>query len=215
MITCVMVTGAPRMFPNMPDVAVQCFLAQTYEDCELLILNHGTKDFFGKNVRDVKVRKDDGTYVGVLRNLAFYLANGDYLLTWDDDDWHDPNRVAYQAAYAKPNTVSVLKNKIHVNLLTGEAGIKKTLEGGMSTMLYPRRTSTRFPNYKTNSDLNFYTQFDGAIITLGNSPEWYVRNYHGKNLSREKDMMADLLPLNDKEKTLVSQVRSLYEKTVP
>jgi hypothetical protein len=206
-----MVTGHRRGFANMPDVAVQCFLEQDTKDCELLILNHGTKNFSGERVRDIKISKDPYTHVGEMYNLAFYLALGNHLLVWDDDDWHAPNRVSWQGQYAARRTVTVLKRRIFLNLLTGKAGVRTAIDCGFGSMLYPRETRSRYPNRLLNSDVNFFLQFDGAKRYVDNPPELFVRTFHGANLNGAGADTTLLSPLTRDQQVLVDRVKKLYQ----
>lgn len=211
MITCVMVTGKERGFSNMPEIAVQCFLDQEYQDCELLILNHGAKNFSGRNVWDEKIKKDDHIHIGALRNLAFNMAAGDYLATWDDDDWHHPKRLAMQVRRAAPDTIVMFKNRIHVNLNTAEQGLRAFRDGALNTMLFPKNTKARFPNYAKASDFDFSKRFLKTVV-MDNPAEYYIRNAHGSNINDVEDIMGKPLPITDSQKQLVSTVRGLYKR---
>lgn len=82
--------------------AVDCFLAQTYPDKELIIYNTDilspyiyVPQYEEHNIRIYNVAVDsltDNYYtnVGAIRRDALMYAEGDYVVTWDDDDiWLD------------------------------------------------------------------------------------------------------------------------------
>lgn len=79
--------------------ALNCFLAQTYPDKELIIYNTDINSKYADDLckltpygvmiinsnRD-SVTKRPYTNVGAIRRDALMFANGDYVVTWDDDD---------------------------------------------------------------------------------------------------------------------------------
>lgn len=213
MISCVMVTGRERGFANMPEVAVQCFLDQEYQDCELLVLNHGEKNFSGRNVWDIKIKKNDTVSLGTIRNMAFVLAGGDYLATWDDDDWHHPKRLALQVRFARPGKIVTLKNRIQVDLNSKNQGVLATKAGSHASMVFPRDTANRFPDWPQNADVQFAHCFHGATA-IENPPEFYVHMAHGKNLTDISVIMKDITPLNDGQIQLVEKIRGLYKLAI-
>src|SRR6266446_393027 len=100
LVTAVLVTGLhPRRY-ELARVAAECFLSQTHANKELLILNHGETRFDLKNpqVRELQVTKRPADTVGDLRNIGLAEAKGQFIINWDDDDWHSPTRIAAQLA---------------------------------------------------------------------------------------------------------------------
>lgn len=79
--------------------ALRCFLAQTYENRELLILDdggEGAEALLPDDERIRYVRCGRPSSLGAKRNLACELAGGEYIAHWDDDDWSHPDRLATQ-----------------------------------------------------------------------------------------------------------------------
>ena len=83
--------------------AMNCFLAQTYPNKELIIyntdaangynpsLNYGASSVPNFNITIVNCGMDSITQkpytnVGAIRRDALMFASGDYVVTWDDDD---------------------------------------------------------------------------------------------------------------------------------
>jgi len=192
-ITAVMVTGLERGNPDMPLSAIRCFLGQTWPDKELLIINHGDRNYSGENVRDIKVHKTDELHCGALRNLAFNLASGDWLMTWDDDDLYAPERMEVQAMSAEGGALTMLKNRTVVDVLTGECGVRTYKNGSLSSMLYPKNTHHRFVNIRNGSDAVFVSNFS-SVILMDNDPKLYIRTWHGGNLTGRDEVMRDLKP---------------------
>lgn len=212
-ISAVMITGMKRGIEGLPEMAVQCFLNQTYPNRELVVLNHGTKNFSGKNIRDIKIKKEENQHIGYLRNLAFDFAEGELICVTDDDDWQAPDRMAYQAERTPDGRMSLLKNRIVHDLEAGESIIKTTPVGFGSTMLYPRNTENRYENWTNNSDGWFRCMFFDKVL-IDNPPELYIYNHHGKNLTSREIMMTkpkEEIPLGTKSIGRVNEMREMLQ----
>jgi glycosyltransferase involved in cell wall biosynthesis len=149
-------------------------------------------------------------HVGQIRNMAFDMAGGEYLATWDDDDWYHPKRLAFQIRHARPGKIQMFKNRIHVDLNSDVSGVWSSRAGGNSTMVFPRDTINRFPNWKKCADVQFANYF-GKKEILDNPPEFYVRTIHGKNITDRNIMLAGLKPMDKSQSELVKTIRGLYK----
>lgn len=216
MITCVMLTGLKRGIAGLPQMAVECFLNQTYEEKELLVLNHGNESFSGKNIREIKIEKTESMHVGALRNLAFDACKGDRILVWDDDDWHDPDHMAYQAQRTPEGRMSLFQNRIQHDFESGCALVHKFSSGFGSTMMYPRNTENRYPNWINDSDAWFRCMFFNRVV-LDNPPELYVYNSHGGNLTPKRRIMGSLtdkkgvMEIPDEAKTSILTMKKMLQ----
>lgn len=80
--------------------ALRCFQAQTYTDCELLILEEAAAPL--KRDWPARVRyewmPDQRMFLGRKRNFVNTLASSELILHWDSDDWYAPERIARQVA---------------------------------------------------------------------------------------------------------------------
>lgn len=100
LISCLMVT---RDRPALARRAIACFIAQSWPNRELVIVDDGPDDSLAAHVRDLgraDIRMlrlpDEGRTLGELRNVAVDHAAGAYVCQWDDDDLSDPQRLEYQ-----------------------------------------------------------------------------------------------------------------------
>jgi hypothetical protein len=100
-VSCVMVT---RGNPALVKRSVNCFLSQTYPNCELIAVGNESDEtsrlFAGFNddrIRFLGVSQTD-IRLGELRNISIEAASGEYVMQWDDDDWYHPDRVKIQLA---------------------------------------------------------------------------------------------------------------------
>jgi len=97
LITCIMPTAdRGHHVAN----AVQFFLDQDYPERELIIVDDGREPVDATIADDPRIRTirlEDKTSIGEKRNLACQAAAGEWIAHWDDDDWHAPWRLSYQA----------------------------------------------------------------------------------------------------------------------
>lgn len=114
LISCLMVTrGRPRQAAR----SIACFLSQTYERRELIIVDDDPDSQLAaliaamgsSHIRHVRL-PDQGLKLGALRNIALEHAIGDYICQWDDDDLYDPVRleVQWKALHSCGGQASVL-----------------------------------------------------------------------------------------------------------
>lgn len=101
-VSCLMVT---KDRPSFAERAIRCFLAQTYPNKELVVVDDGPSDALEQHIRglgDERIRfhrlPPDGRTLGELRNIAVDRATGTYVCQWDDDDLYDPERLEAQMA---------------------------------------------------------------------------------------------------------------------
>lgn len=94
-VTCLCLTKNRRMW--LPK-AIACFLAQTYERAELLILADGedVRDLLPASGRVRLMHLAETRNIGEKRNFGCSQAAGEIICHWDDDDWSAPDRLARQ-----------------------------------------------------------------------------------------------------------------------
>lgn len=108
-VTAILLTADRQAFT---DRAVKCFLAQTYENKRLLILDSGNgfypaghdgNNFGGKSpMQYIRDARCIGQSVGRLRNWANAEASKmhtEVLMHWDSDDWSAPTRMEEQVRF--------------------------------------------------------------------------------------------------------------------
>jgi glycosyltransferase involved in cell wall biosynthesis len=78
--------------------AIECFLRQTHEQRELLILIDGddVTDIIPKDPRIRTLLLASRLPIGAKRNLACLHSRGEVIVHWDDDDYSAPGRIASQ-----------------------------------------------------------------------------------------------------------------------
>lgn len=102
LVSCLMVTNDR---PRLAERAIECFIAQSYPNRELIVLDGSDSDQLQQGVEAIRIRKiklhrepQAGRSMGELRNLAVEKSAGQYVCIWDDDDLYDPDRLSIQMA---------------------------------------------------------------------------------------------------------------------
>jgi hypothetical protein len=100
LVSCVMVTNDR---PRLAERAIECFIAQSYPNRELVVQDGSDSDQLQQGVEAIRIRKirlhrepQAGRSMGELRNLAVEKSAGQYVCIWDDDDLYDPDRLSVQ-----------------------------------------------------------------------------------------------------------------------
>lgn len=95
LVSCIMPTCNRRPFIQ---AAIDCWLQQTYEPRELVILDDGEDEIRDLIPDDRRIRynKCERAYVGTKRNLCCEASSGEIICHWDDDDWSAPDRISDQ-----------------------------------------------------------------------------------------------------------------------
>ena len=96
LVSCIMPTANRRKF--IPD-AIRYFQKQDYPNRELIVLDDGEEmvaDLIpdAANIRYIRLEKKHS--LGVKRNMACEVSNGEIIMHWDDDDWRAEKWVSSQ-----------------------------------------------------------------------------------------------------------------------
>lgn len=102
-VSCIMPCGYGDKYVA---VAIECFMRQNYAaPLELVVVDDNdpghtiehvlpTADTEGQDA--ISYLQCERTSVGSLRNIGSQVARGEVLISWDEDDWSHPDRVASQ-----------------------------------------------------------------------------------------------------------------------
>jgi hypothetical protein len=224
LVTAVMVTGLDRSRYPLARIAIRCFQRQTHPNRELLIINHGCESLAcgDERVRELRVRKRKTDTVGDLRNIGLKHASGDFILNWDDDDWHHPMRITTQMKAQEEDAAVFLANRVHYSFQNRCACCVRTPDGAPATILHPRAVKHPYPRMVRGSDSVFAQQFEKRAV-IDNDPALQVRFHHGLNLWDAGHIMGSLadpslrnrLRISNRHKTLLAQVVALYRGWSP
>jgi glycosyltransferase involved in cell wall biosynthesis len=234
-VSALLLTGRCLNRYCLASVAIQCFFDQTWLNKELVIVNHGEQSLLsGLNpaqqsmVREVRIKRPEGMTIGDMRNISMDSSTGDWLIQWDDDDWHHPLRIETQMGYASPETIVTFNWQVRCNLLNGAAFYDKMDGGQHMSVCYPR-TTHRYERLNAREDTAFFKSFS-KVITIDNGPDevpidpfMYVRFYHGMNIWDRRHIMGGSMQNHRDDDTsveltsyhvgLLKDVLAHYEKT--
>ena len=187
LISCLMVT---RGRTNQASQAIDCFLAQTYESRELIIIDDDPHSELASEIarressriRHVRL-PDQGQSLGVLRNIALDHALGDYICQWDDDDLHDPARleVQWKTLQASGAQASILARWLiwwpHLRRLA--LSRYRDWEG---SLLCERSLMPRYPDQRRGEDSDVVARLmQNVRVARIDMPRLYVYICHGTN----------------------------------
>lgn len=200
LVTAIMPTSGTPLRRKLARIAVECFQNQTYPNRQLLILNHGETLALPPqaNIREVLLQRP--ATLGELRNQAFqYLREGDYAISWDDDDWHGPDRIGIQYAHTKMTGLraAALSTYVNVDVHTGDAFVRscKHFKCGncCGTLLY-EIGKERYPQLDRREDSDFAMRFKNIdqLVDCAAPPTVYIRLCHGENTSGAEHIMRGL-----------------------
>lgn len=189
LVSCLCVTrGRANLLPR----AIGCFLEQTYENRELVILHaaddRATRDCIDR-FRDARIRPITGNTpaltLGALRNIALDAAHGEYVATWDDDDWSASRRLEIQmTALAQPGIEASVLSKVTLydaKLKQAFISQERIWEG---TVVVRKAVLARFPELWRREDTAALAPIAAAGLLLGiDAPHLYVYVHHGSNAS--------------------------------
>lgn len=203
-ISCVMVTEG-----RLPLIkkSVHCYLRQTYENRELIVLSQGsqrTNSELNSYLKSLSrndiifIEADPEFSLGKMRNLSIELASGEIICQWDDDDLYHPYRIAYQfsrlqgaMACCYSQHLKYFENRKELywvdwgqeyelshRYLPGSIMFYKTFFYKAGNKLYPEKGS----NADRNEDFNVLERFlgEGPVLALTEGHH-YIYVYHGQN----------------------------------
>jgi glycosyltransferase involved in cell wall biosynthesis len=203
-VSCLMVT---RNRVELARRAVTCFANQTWENCELVIVDDGDEDYTpmlepfvarGFDINYVRLVADQGNTLGRLRNHSIDLATGDWCVQWDDDEWYHPWRIERQTSVlGRRSIASALRwTLMSVERQAGEPWAFRA-DAGFATpgTVMHRPDAARYPELRRGEDSVFMSALRSAghVEVLGrDDAHLFVRCFHGDNTWDERHFLKRL-----------------------
>ena len=189
--------------------AVDCYRRQTYSNRELVIVYHGNdtatqayiQSLDDADIRGVEAPVGPQYMIGALRNIAVEASQGSYVATWDDDDWHAPQRLeaCMSVILEHHRPACVLRRCQIYDVLTGQAFVSQPYTWDFS-MVCEKACLPAYPNLRFGEDRHVVGQLLRAdrLIEL-EAPELYIYVYHGQNTGGrahfKRNVFANARPL--------------------
>jgi glycosyltransferase involved in cell wall biosynthesis len=219
LVSAVMITGKHNNPPErvaLAEQAIRCFHEQTYTPRELVIINDGPAlpIYDRGDVRQILV--PEKLPLGALRNIGLERARGEWIIQWDDDDFHHEDRIAYQMEVAKKDCACLLRYQVRYSFPNNSAYVKEWPSGHPSqgipgTVLHPNLAELRYPEVGRGEDDVLLAEFFRKKIIVGENiafPELYIRFFHGSNTWDHRHIMGDYAePKKKNQQDLPPQVR--------
>jgi glycosyltransferase involved in cell wall biosynthesis len=170
------------------------FLAQDYEDKELVIIDDGTdpiNDLIPKSHPNITYlrEKPNRLSLGEKRNLGCEAARGDVILHWDDDDWYAPWRISYQVASLQHSDLDICGvNNMYFLDASRRSAWEYVCRGdvrwlGGASLCYKKSTWTRTPFVKIDvgEDARFVRCARYALVGALEDNRFLVVRVHSSN----------------------------------
>lgn len=194
LISCVCVT---REKPEFLKRAIDCFLAQTYVNKELIILYEdddlATEKLVGggfpteSGIRLLRAPAYPKMTLGELRNVAIKVAMGEFICQWDDDDWYHMSRLElqYGKLFGAGRHGSILTQWLVFDCLTATAYLShvRLWEGSIlcrKSVLQQKAYEDK-PLGEDTATIE-YLASRNSLYLLEEMPGLYIYVYHGGNL---------------------------------
>lgn len=190
-VSCLMVTANRK---HLAKRAVRCFLNQSYQNKELVIVDDGDEDYSpilenvpSEQVKYVKLEKEPDFVLGKLRNRSLEEASGDYLIQWDDDDWYHPDRILIQASVLDEGYDACCLSSALMHLDTDEfmdhpyVGVLP--DGIPGSIMHRAGEDIRYPETRRAEDTVYLHEWmQKRYYKLDDSYNYlFLRAYHGDN----------------------------------
>ena len=193
LISCLCIS---RKRPHLLEKAMQCFLAQTYANKELVVIHPASDTATRECIENARCESihscavdQPGATLGDLRNISIERAAGALCCVWDDDDWHSPNRLSAQcsALQASKKHAVILSRLLVHDSRTARAylGYERLWE---NTTLFAKdkiiELGLRYPSLNRFEDYEFVNSLvrHNLVYPLLD-PTLYVYQVNGSNTS--------------------------------
>lgn len=200
LVSCVMPTWNRRAF--IP-AAIDCFLRQTYDPRELVILDDGEEPIDDLIPEDARIRyvfEDRRRITGDKRNRVCELAIGELICHWDDDDWSAPDRIAHQVEMLSDSgkPITGFSNLLFWDLREKKARIYRSSISGYvcgTTLCYTRELwqSRHFKSRHESSDNDFVYPIL-PLIAASRDTGCMVARIHGCHHTSSKAGIREEIP---------------------
>lgn len=194
LISCICITNNR---PLLLQRAIACFTNQNYPNKELIIsypkkdyasleiVNESLKD---EEIRILKIERPNDESLGNARNSAIIKCNGNYVCSWDDDDWYHPSRISFQF-----NSMQIVGQGYQASILSRILLYDSTTKKAYHSFPYTWdgtilcRKEILLQNQYANADRGEDTHVipflsnKKMLFKIEDSPFLYIYVYHGQN----------------------------------
>jgi glycosyltransferase involved in cell wall biosynthesis len=202
-IYAVMITGKDEFHKFLAERSVQAFLAQTYPNKHLIIVNDGNYSLGDINKELITEIKLDKKYVlGMLRNISWnQIPEGGLYFQWDDDDWHHPDLMKKQYEYMKKNSADacILLSQVMYCFRINAAWVSSRKSGIEGTVICRKKGDILYPEMARSEDSVFLNEYKKKykLVKWDNPAHYYLRFVHGHNTWDDNHFKLDRFKENE------------------
>lgn len=222
-VSCLCITERRPLFLKR---SIKCFLSQTHENTELII-HYPKSDTVTYNIisefEDVRINSVPIEYskhetLGDKRNRTLEQATGDYICTWDDDDWYHPDRIKDQlydsCRYGKHGSILV---KILICDVTQKRAYLSHMRPWEQTIFCNKSLfdKVKYPSQQTGEDTAVFQLFLNDLFPTV-KPWLFIYSFSGLNVSggsHFNKIFSKSTCLNNKEALVISSVLSSIDES--
>lgn len=189
-IFALMITGKDKFHARFASNAILSFLAQSYGNRFLIVINDGEYRFDLKNVPLDRIRQIqlNGNHpeLGTLRNMSLdRVPEEGVWIQWDDDDWYHPDLIAKQYEMLETHKATACFLRYQVKYaFSVNSGWADYFPGGFAgTLMARKRRNLRYDDISKGEDSIFCRSLKQSNdwIAWDNPPHYYLRFIHGRN----------------------------------
>jgi len=201
LVTCMMMTGKGPGRAWMAQMAALSFTLQSYPNKQLVIINQSkglpheyrvtdgeALAGWGDSVEEILIERP--STLGAMRNQGLEAADGEWLLSWDDDDWQHEERIASMMRQRRGKKAVLPTSHVRFSFPQGTAYCYHNPGGCGGLMLFPR-TGSRYAEMERGEDSRFVNNFHDRLIVWENRrlAHLYLRFFHGGNIGNASHIM--------------------------
>jgi glycosyltransferase involved in cell wall biosynthesis len=185
-LSCILATGNRLLFARQ---AIRCFLRQTYDDSELIVIDDGAErigSLCAGLLRVRYLRLDEPTPLGRKLNLGVEQARGSIIQKLDDDDYYHPEFLerAVAALPPDPSHRPLVAWDCFMVFFAGDAHVRFSRHGWTAggTLCFHRALWERaaFRQVPRHVDTYFIADTAPRIVKVC-APQHYILVRHGAN----------------------------------
>jgi glycosyltransferase involved in cell wall biosynthesis len=216
-VSCILATGNRPAFTRQ---AIRCFLRQTFDDSELIVVDDGERsiaELCAGLFRVRYIRLDARTTLGSKLNIGIENARGEIIQKLDDDDFYQQDFLARStgALLGAADERAVVTWDCFTIFIAGESCVRYSGHGWTTggTLSFHRELWEQRPfrDEPRRVDAWFITDHDPRLVKIC-APDLYMLVRHGRNTWGQLDTG---FPVDDYFKSLPAHHKCLDEVVEP
>jgi glycosyltransferase involved in cell wall biosynthesis len=217
LVSCILATGNRLAFTRQ---AIRCFLRQTFDDAELIVVDDGVEsaaELCAGLLRVRHIRLTEPTTLGSKLNIGVEHCAGSFIQKLDDDDFYQQDFLARSvgALQQSKEAQAIVTWDCFTILLAGERRVRYSGHGWTTggTLCFRRQLWERRPfrDEPRRVDAWFIEDHGSRLIRVC-APELYMLVRHGRNTWKH---LSNDFPVDDHFKSLPLHHRSLDDLIEP